>query len=72
MQPPITIYFHLGITKTGSTAIQYFLEKNTLALEQFGYYYPIYTTVESQNYLTSGNSYSIYLEILNKSSNQQF
>lgn len=34
------IYLHIGLHKTGTTAIQQFLKLNTAALEATGYYYP--------------------------------
>lgn len=34
-----TLYIHIGISKTGSTAIQKFLDKNSTFLEDFGLHY---------------------------------
>ncbi len=36
----VTIYLHIGATKTGSTALQRFLEQNYSKLLEFGVFYP--------------------------------
>ncbi len=51
-----TIYLHIGCGKTGSSAIQVWLNNNASSFEKNGYYYPSFGTPTLDTYaITSGN-----------------
>lgn len=54
------IYLHIGAGKTGSSALQVWLNQNTRQLREEGVYYPTFDTIIEDDYLiTSGNG--VYL-----------
>ena len=71
MNNTISVFLHFGITKTGSTAIQNFLENNIESLERAGYYYPLDQASTEESYRSSGNGYNIYLDVVSVSINRQ-
>lgn len=54
----IQFFIHVGPPKTGTSAIQKWMNDNTLLLEQNGIYYPKHNT--DKNGVSSGNLLSIY------------
>lgn len=63
------IIFHIGLTKTGTTSIQRFLDINYEKLIELGIYYPKFEEVDVLNYRSSGNGYGLYLEVVAKAIN---
>jgi hypothetical protein len=70
----IRIILHVGLPKTGSTAIQQFLQKNKESLKNDGYYYHLENYDENlavldESFKTSGNGEELYIEIKKYSNN---
>lgn len=65
----MNIIIHMGLPKTGTTAIQLFLEKNSDTLTDFGFFYPQFKGSKSTNNLTSGNGYDLCLKVMAQSIN---
>lgn len=61
------LILHVGMTKTGSTAIQHFLEKNARLLEERGILYPKteghISLVEEDSYVSAGNAHYLSLTL---------
>jgi hypothetical protein len=55
-----TLYLHAGGTKTGSSALQNFLEINASRLEDHGFAYEHRLNIKSGNQITSGNGKFLY------------
>ncbi len=65
------IIFHIGLTKTGTTSIQRFLDINSEKLVELGICYPQFDDIDAINYRTSGNGYGLCLEVLAKNINPE-
>lgn len=63
------VIIHPGLTKTGTTAIQHFLDKNSEKLTGLGFYYPKIEEIKFENYRSSGNGYGLYLKVVAESIN---
>jgi hypothetical protein len=54
------IIFHIGGAKTGSSALQNFLEINFELIEKFGFAYENRLNITSKNEITGGNGYFLF------------
>jgi hypothetical protein len=55
-----TLFIHAGGSKTGSSALQSFLEINVTRLESHGFAYEHRLNIKSENQITSGNGEYLY------------
>lgn len=60
----MNIIIHIGLTKTGSTALQRFCDNNAEYLIKLGYYYLLFESIDEGNYRSSGNGFGLYSEVL--------
>lgn len=62
------LFLHIGCGKTGSSALQVWLNQNSKILRKNGYYYPIFNTKIKDNYqITSGNGTHLVNALKNNS-----
>jgi hypothetical protein len=70
------LILHVGMTKTGSTAIQHFLENNAKLLEERGILYPEMDgqtlIVDGEPYVSAGNAHHLSLILDSFSSNESY